>query len=87
MRIRAESFGILQNEACIRRLRSDRSKMTVEEMYFESCTVTDPKPAVLCRQVHFLEKFGISPVVAEIFKQWIGLDVGQSGVPLFVGTL
>jgi hypothetical protein len=42
---------------------------------------------MLCRQVHFLKKFGVSGVVAEIFQQRIALDVGKSRVSLLVSTL
>lgn len=37
------------------------------------------------RKVHFLEKLGVSRIVAHIFEQRIGLNPGQSSISLFVG--
>ena len=39
----------------------------------------------LGRQAHFLEKFDVSRVVAQILEQRIAVDLRQSGVSLFVG--
>ena len=41
----------------------------------------------LGRQAHFLQKFGVSLFVVKIFEQRIDVDLRQSGVSLFVGTL
>jgi hypothetical protein len=43
--------------------------------------------AALYRQVHFFEQFGVSRVVVQISRQRITVDLRQSGVSLFVGTL
>src|ERR1700740_3116405 len=50
------------------------------------CCWPNGEPA-LCRKAHPLKKFGVSRVVAHICEWRIGLDYGQSGVSLFVGTL
>lgn len=44
-------------------------------------------PWRLSRKGHFLEKLGVSRVVAQICEQGVSLDLGQSGVSLVVGTL
>ena len=41
----------------------------------------------LGRQAHFLKKFCVSRVATQIFEQRISLDLGQSGVSLFVGMV
>jgi len=41
----------------------------------------------LGRQMHFLKKFAVSGVGAQIFEQRLGIEPGQPGVSLVVGTL
>jgi hypothetical protein len=38
-------------------------------------------------QAHFLKKFGVSGIVAQIIEQRIAIEFRQSGVSLFVPTL
>ena len=55
----------------------------------EGRSLTDSRNGLagsLGRQAHSLEKFAVSLVVAQIFKQRFGVERGQPGVSLFVGT-
>jgi hypothetical protein len=70
-----------RNEGCIHRSPLGESKMRVTTDVVES--VGDSRVGAktncfssLCLQVHFLEKFGVSRVLAKILQQRIRLDVG-----------
>ena len=89
----AASFGILQDEDLRKRREMHRTGIHHPSMRVavDVGSVSAPgvanDSAVLCRQAHFLEKFGVSGVAVEFFEQWIAFDLRESGVALFIGIL
>ena len=89
----AASFGILPDEDLRNRREMHRTdiydaKMKVAvDVGSVSALGVAKESAILCRQAHFLEKFGVSGVAVQLFEQWIAFDLRESGVTLFIGIL
>ncbi len=78
----AASFGILPDEDLRNRGEMHRTgiydaKMRVAvDVGSVSAPGVAKESAILCGQVHLFEKLGESRVVAQIFEQRVGLDIG-----------